>query len=194
MLVRGGEALAFLGKRTVLSGPTVAVRSAIDCDVGVARAIDTESWFRHLRTRLTSAKGESPPVAALYVQLQPATREILKNEMGEGEDLEDFAARVDLGEDLDVAAIGNLRTEVQAREMAARLSERIRRVRTRPIVAAFGFGDVLDSMHFSARDIRVTATLHISQRDRAEISDRMAVVSETIASMRKQRSQEKKQP
>ena len=194
MLVRGDEALAFLSKRTVISGITVAVRAAIDCNIGVARAIDSESWWKGLRSQLGRAKGDIPPVAALYVRLQPATREALKREMGEGEVLEEFAGRVDLGSDLDVIAIGNVRTVLQAHDLAARMAERIRDVRTRPIVAAFGFASVLESMRFSAKETSVEATLHISQRERAEISDRMAIVAETMASMRKNQTEEKKQP
>jgi hypothetical protein len=194
LLIRGEEALAFLSKRTVISGLTVAVRAAIDCNIGVARAIDSESWFGRLRARLASAKGSAPPVAALYVRLQPATREELKREMGEGEALEEFAGRIDLGRDLDVTAIGNLRTELQAHDLAARMAERMRDARTRPIVAAFGFASVLDSVRFSARETAVEATLHISERERAEISDRMAIVTETLATLRKNQSQEKKKP
>jgi hypothetical protein len=194
MLVHRDEALAFLSKRTVISGITVAVRAAIDCNIGVARAIDSESWWKGLRSQLGRAKGDVPPVAALYVRLQPATREALKREMGEGEALEEFAGRVDLGNDLDVIAIGNVRTELQAHDLAARMAERIRDVRTRPIVAAFGLASVLESMRFSAKDTSVEATLHISQRERAEISDRMAIVAETMANLRKTQIEEKKQP
>ena len=197
-LIRGEEALAFLTKRTVLSGPTVAVRAAIDCNIGAARAIDSESWFQHLRLQLARTKGSMPPVAALYVRLQPATREVLKAEMGEGEALEEFAGRIDLGSDLDITAIGNVRTEIQAHDLAARMIERIHEARTRPIVAAFGFGSVLDSMRFSPRETSVEGTLHISQRERAEISDRMAIVAETITNLRKNqqenRIEEKKKP
>ena len=198
MLVRGDEALAFLSKRTVISGLTVAVRAAIDCNIGVARAIDTESWWKGLRTQLGRAKGDVLPVAALYVRLQPATREALKREMGEGEALEEFAGRVDLASDLDLIVIGNVRTELQARDLTARMVERLHDARTRPIVAAFGFVSVLESMRISAKGTGVEATLHISQRERAEISDRMTIVAETMASMRKNQSAEhpveKKQP
>jgi len=193
MLVRGDEALAFLSKRTVISGMTVAVRTAIDCNIGVSRAIDSESWFQHLRAQLARAKGSIPPVAALYVRLQPATREVLKREMGEGEALEEIAGRLDLDSDLDLVVIGNVRTELQAHDLAARMSERVREARNRPIVAAFGFGSVLDSMRFSPKGSGVEVTLHVSQRERAEISDRMAIVAETMANMRKNRTGEKKQ-
>jgi hypothetical protein len=193
MLVRGDEALAFLSNRTVISGLTVAVRTAIDCNVGVARSIDSDSWFQRLRGRLTRTKG-TPPVAALYVQLQPTTREALLREMGEGEALEEFAGRIDLGSDLDVTAIGSVRTALQARDLAARLAERVRDARSRPIVAAFGFTSVLDSMRFSAKETDVEVTLHISQQERVEISERMAIVAETVARMRKTPSKEKPQP
>ena len=193
MLVRGDEALAFLSNRTVISGLTVAVRTAIDCNVGVARSIDSDSWFQRLRGRLTRTKG-TPPVAALYVQLQPTTREALLREMGEGEALEEFAGRIDLGSDLDVTAIGSVRTALQARDLATRLAERVRDARSRPIVAAFGFASVLDSMRFSAKETDVEVTLHISQQERVEISERMAIVAETVARMRKTPSKEKPQP
>jgi len=133
MLVRGDEALAFLSNRTVISGLTVAVRTAIDCNVGVARSIDSDSWFQRLRGRLTRTKG-TPPVAALYVQLQPTTREALLREMGEGEALEEFAGRIDLGSDLDVTAIGSVRTALQARDLAARLAAAAREARERDAV------------------------------------------------------------
>ena len=188
MLVRGEEALAFVGKRTAISGFTVAVRTAIYCNIGVSRAIDNESWFQRMRRQLANAKAEVPPVAALYVKLQPATRQALKDEMGEGEFLEEFAARIDLGSDLDAVALGNVRTEQQARDFAARLAERVRDARTRPIVAAFGFGSVLDAMRFTAKDTTVEAALHISQKQRAEIVDRMAIVADTMASVRKNKS------
>jgi hypothetical protein len=61
-------------------------------------------------------------------------------------------------------------------------------------VSAFGFASVLESLRFSAKETGVEATLHISQRERAEISDRMAIVAETMATMRKNQTEEKKQP
>lgn len=194
MLIRGDEALAFLSNRTVISGLTAGVRTAIDCNVGVARAIDSDSWFQRLRTRLARAKGTAPPVAVLYVQLQPATREALRREMGEGETLEEFVGRIDLDRDLDVTAIGSVRTELQARDLAARMTERVRDARSRPIVAAFGFSSVLDSMRFSVKETDVEATLHVSHEERIEIAERMAFVAETIAKMRKIPSKEKPQP
>jgi hypothetical protein len=190
LLVRGEEALAFAGKRTVLSGYTLAVRAALDCNIGLAAAIETESWFKHLRAELDRQPPSSTPVASLFVRLQPATRQALMQEMGEGEFLEELGSRIDLGVDLDVTAIGVVRTQAQASDLAARLAERIRDVRTRPIVAAFGLTSVLDSLRLSAKDNQVRGGLHVSQSERAQIAARMAVVAETFAKMRNPRGGE----
>jgi hypothetical protein len=169
----------------VVSGLTVAVRAAIDCNFGVARALETEAWFQRMKADLLRGKDAAPLVTALYVRLQPATREALMQEMGEGATLEDFGARIDLGDDLDVSAIGAVRTEAEARDLAGRLAERIRDASVRPIVAAFGFASVLDSVHFQAKENRVHGTLHISQKERAEIAERMAAVADLMAKMRR---------
>jgi hypothetical protein len=192
ILVGGEESLAFVGKRTVMSGLTIAVRAAIDCNFGVARSIESESWFARMRRELLSSRDTGTLVAALYVLLQPATREALLREMGEGGELEEFGGRVDLGTDLDVTAIGVVRSETEARDMAGRLGERVRDTRARPIVAAFGLGSVIDGIRFRTKAARVYGELHVSERERADIARRMARVAETMAAMRKR--EEKKNP
>jgi hypothetical protein len=190
LLVRGDEALAFLGKRTAMSGFSLAVRAAIDCHLGLAPGIESETWLKRLRGELDRGRAPAAPVFSLYVRLQPATREALMKEMGEGEALEEFGSRIDLDTDLDATAMGVVRTEPQARDLAGRLAERIRDVRTRPIVAAFGLGSVLDSLRFSSKDNRVQVSLHVSQEERSEISTRMSIVAETLAKMRTERSRD----
>jgi len=192
VLLRGEEALAFVGKRTVVSGPTIAVRAAIDCNFGVARVIESEAWFQRMRAELLRGKDAASLVTALYVHLQPATREALMREMGEGGSLEDFGARIDLGEDLDIGAVGAVRTEAEARDLAGRLAERIRDARVRPIVAAFGFASVLDSVQLRAKENRVYGSVHVSQKERVEIAERMAAVADMMAKMRK--TEEERQP
>lgn len=182
--IRGEEALAFVGKRSVLSGYTLAVRAAIDCNLGLAPTVENEAWLKHLRTELERDRISKTPVASLYVRLQPATRKVLMQEMGEGEFLEEVGSRIDLGADLDLQAIGVVRTDAQARDLAGRLGERIRDARNRPIVAALGLGSVLDSLRLSAKNNHVVGNLHISQKERADISARMSMVAETLAKLR----------
>jgi hypothetical protein len=185
LLLHGEEALAFVGKRTVISGLTLAVRTAIDCNFGVARAIESEAWFARMRNDLERGRDAGSLVAALYVRLQPATREALMREMGEGGSLEEFGGRVDLAAALDATAIGVVRSDAAARDLAARLTERLRDARTRPIVEAFGLGSVLAGVRFQAQAARVLGALHVSEKERAEVARRMAIVADTVARMRK---------
>ena len=105
VLAEGEEALAFLSKRTVLSGPLVAVRASIDCGFGLARSAASESWLSALQTTLRESRDPSrrPPALAVAVRVNPTMRAQLEAEMGEGGTLEQVGARVDLGRDLDVA-------------------------------------------------------------------------------------------
>jgi hypothetical protein len=200
LLVRGEEALAFLGKRTVLSGLALTVRAALDCNAGVARAIDSEPWLRRLRGEIESKGSAKDMVALLYIHLQPATREVLLREIGEGGSIEDFGGRIDLGADLDAAAVGMVGTQMQARDLAARLGERIRELRTRPIIAAFGLGSVLDSLKLASKESSVRASLHVSEKERSDIALRIATVTEIFTKMRAEKAkddqanQEKQQP
>jgi hypothetical protein len=198
LLVRGEEALAFLGRRTVLSGFVLAVRAALDCNAGVARGIESEPWLRELRKEIEPKASAQDLVASLYIHLQPATREALLREMGEGGAIEYFGGRVDLGADLDAATIAVLGTEMQARDLAARLAERIREVRRRPVVAAFGLGSVLDALALAAKGNRVHAKVHVSEKERSEISQRITLVTEILTKMRAQNdgkvNQENHQP
>jgi hypothetical protein len=183
LIARGDQSLAFLGRRTVLSGLTVAVRAALDCNFGVAPAVEGESWFRRMRAELVRGRDEATMVAALYVHPLPATREALMREMGEGGTLQDFSARVDLGGDLDLAAWALVTSETEARDLAARLSERLRDVGVRPIVTAFGFGSVLESIRLEHHGPLVSVTAHVSQAERQQIAARMAATAEMMTKM-----------
>jgi hypothetical protein len=111
-------------------------------------------------------------------------------EVGEGGSLETFGGRIDLGADLDAVAVGVVETQIQARDLAARLVERIREVRTRPIVAVFGLGRVLDSLKFAAKGNRVQASLHVSENQRSEIAERIAAVTEVLTRLRTQNAKD----
>jgi hypothetical protein len=181
---RDGESLALLGKRTAISGLTVAVRAALDCNFGAARTLEAEPWFERMRSKLVRGHDPARLVAAMYVRLPPATRATLMREMGEGGSLEEVAGRVDLGDDLDLTAWGNVRDESEARDLAGRLAERVRDVRVRPIVFAFGFGSLLDALVLEPKGSAVLGRLHVSRNDRERIAARMAATAEMMAKLR----------
>jgi hypothetical protein len=55
---------------------------------------------------------------------------------------------------------------------------------------------VVESVRFIAEDVRVHGNLRVSERERSEISQRMTIVAELLAKMRKEKPQgeENKQP
>jgi hypothetical protein len=186
VLVEGEDAIAFLTKRTVASGPLVAVRAAIDCGFGLARSAANESWLSNMQGMLREGRGSSrqSPAMAAAVRLSPTMRSQLEAEMGEGETLEQVGARLDLGKNLEVGLIGLVSTHQQALDLVARLSATLREQRNRPIIFILGLQPVLDSVRLSTHENRVEAALRIPEDQRAEIADRMALVAEQLARRR----------
>ncbi len=186
VLAEGEEALAFLTKRTVVSGPLVAVRATIDCGFGLARSAVDQSWLSALQAMLRESRGPSrrPPAVAAAVRVNPTMRAQLEAEMGEGGTLEQVGARLDLGRDLDVALVGLVSTHQQALDLAARASAALREQRNRPLVFILGLQPILDGVHFAARENQVEARLSIPEDQRAEIADRMALVAAELARRR----------
>lgn len=186
VLAEGEEALAFLTKRTVVSGPLVAVRASIDCGFGLARSAASESWLSALEATLRESRGPSrrPPALAVAVRVNPTMRAQLEADMGEGGTLEQVGARLDLGSDLDVALVGLVSTHQQALDLAARVSAALRELRTRPLVFVLGLQPILDGVRFATRENRVEARLSIPEDQRAEIADRMALVAAELARRR----------
>ena len=186
LLAEGEEAIAFLTKRTVVSGPMVAVRATIDCGLGLARSAAGESWLSALQAVLREGRGPSrrPPAVAAAVRVSPAMRAQLESDMGEGGTLEQVGARLDLGRDLEVAMVGLVSTHQQAMDLAARLSAAIREQRNRPLILVLGLQSILDGIRLVARENRVEGMLSIPEEQRAEIADRMALVAEQIARRR----------
>ncbi len=186
VLAEAEEAIAFLTQRTVLSGPLVAVRAAIDCGFGLARSAANESWLSALQAMLREGRGPSRrlPAMAAAVRVSPTMRGQLEAEMGEGGTLEQVGARLDLGRDLDVAMVGLVPTHQQATDLAARVSAVLREQRNRPLVLILGLQPILDGVRLAARENRVEARLSIPEDQRAEIADRMALVAQQIARRR----------
>ena len=186
VLAEGEEAIAFLTKRTVASGPLVAVRAAIDCGLGLARSAASESWLTALQAVLREGRGPSRrlPAVAAAVRLSPIMRAQLEADMGEGGTLEQVGARLDLGRDLDVAMVGLVSSHQQAMDLSARLSAALREQRNRPLILILGLQSILDGVRLGARENRVEGRLSIPEDQRAEIADRMALVADQIARRR----------
>jgi hypothetical protein len=94
---RGPQALAIEGDHLVIAGPTVVVRSALDCAQGQARSLDGAGWLETLERGLAPPRDQrgGRDVASLFVRLPEATRKQLLDEIGEGETLAPARAGAD---------------------------------------------------------------------------------------------------
>lgn len=183
LLVRGAdEAMVLLSDRTLVSGPTAVVRGAVDCAFGRARALRDEAWWADLRAALIEGRGRSarPPAFEVGVRVGDAMRARLREEIGEGEVLERVAARVDLGEALDLAVVGVTTGRRESQALVARLRDLVRTLRGRPSVVNLGLAPLLERMRLDAHGARVIAQLHLTDNQREEIAARLASVAEAL--------------
>lgn len=193
---RGSQALALQGNRLVLSGPTVAVRSAIDCGFAKARDIRSEPWVEDLSVGLRSIDGAAvdPESVVAYVRLSDSARRQLLSELGDGDTLEAAGLRLVLGADMHVAMMGVTRTDQEAVDFSARLGQQLQVARTRPLVALLGLSPVLSKVKFRVSQNRVFANLVVSASEQKEISRRMTMLSQMLTRLHKKKSQEKTNP
>jgi hypothetical protein len=196
LLERGNQALALPGARLVISGPTLAVRSAIDCGFAQARDIRSERWVEDLGDdlRVLDKAANGQESVAAYIRLSDRARQQLLAEFGDGDTLEQVGVRLHLGSHLHLKIIGVTRTGQEAVDFSARLSQQLQAARTRPLISLLGFGPVLANVKFAVSQTHILATLLISSSEQKEISRRMTLLSQMLARLHDKKSQEKANP
>jgi hypothetical protein len=179
----GNDAVAFAADGIFVSGPLPLVRSAIDCAAGKAPSVARSEWLEQLRgaSRELHGRRSGAPAVELAVIVTPEIQQRIQSELGDGQDLRLFAARLDLRRSLDVAMVGTTGTRQQAEDMAARLTEAVRLVRSRKSMAALGLDVVLEHLQCSARGARVEGHLTVSEDQREVVGEKMKVVAQLIA-------------
>jgi hypothetical protein len=177
--MKGGEAVAFLTERTLLSGPLVSVRAAIDTSYGRARDVREEPWVVDVRRRY--GKMPRSPAVELAVRLSDPIRARLRGELEEAEALERLGGRVDLGDRLDLALVGTTSTKPQATALTARLISLFRELQGRPSIVALGLQDVLADVEVASQGPRLAAALRLTESQRNDIALRLSAVAKLIA-------------
>lgn len=182
----GNEALAFLTARTLLSGPVTAVRGAVDASFGRAPSARGQRWVADLESALERERGPArtvvrPAAVNLAAVVTEPMRARLRHELAEAQGLERLGVRVDLGETVDVEAIGVARSRKDAADLAARIDGEMRGLRGRISLAALGLGPVLDGARVSSRGPVVRGTLRLNEAQRETIARRLALLAKILA-------------
>jgi hypothetical protein len=183
MLTHEDEAVGFLTARTLVSGPLATVRAAIEASLGRARDVRQEPWLMAAREALEEGRTRSRrrPALELALRVTESVRERLRGELVEAAALERLAARVDLGETLDGAVVGSTSTRPQAEALAGRLRSEVGNLRGRRSLAALGLGPVLAGIRVSAPGARTVLDLQLSEAQRDQIAERLALVAKALA-------------
>ncbi len=183
----GNEALAFLTARTLLSGPVAAVRGAVDASFGRAPSARGQRWLADVESALTQERGAAarsaarPSAVNLAAVVTEPMRARLRQELAESQGLERLGVRVNLGETLDVEAVGVARSRKDAANLAARIDGEMRGLRGRISLAALGLGPVLDGARVTARGPVVRGTLRLNETQRETIAQRLALLAKILA-------------
>jgi len=171
-----GEAMAFLTPRTMIAGSLAAVRAAIDASLGRAPAIRDQAWFEESTDELAAGRGRRARGPAVLLAVRPGDemRAALGRELPRADTLARVAARLDLGERLDLSAVGVAGSRADATELAVQLQHTVRSLRGRPSLAALGLGPVLDGVRLGVDGARVRAQVGLREDQREAIALRLA--------------------
>jgi hypothetical protein len=175
----GVEAVAFLTRRTLLSGPLTAVRGAIDSALGRARDIRGEAWLRQTRQQ-----GAGLPAAEIAIKVSDEMRALIHEDLAEAEALEQVGGRLQLGGGLEISLKGATATGSQARSLAARLQETAGALSQRPSLTALGLAPVLARAQIAVKGTEIAAGLRLSESDRDDIAARWSTAARLIARAR----------
>jgi len=177
MLASGENALAALSARTFVSGPPVQVRAAIDRAFGLGRdfrdpprdaasAKEGGQGQGVVRRDLLGVAGNAAPAILISMSLDEGLRARVGDALPVPRELRTVGLRLDLGESLDLRALGLLDDRDAAAILARRLAALIGDRDTRRALGTFGLASLVEGAKVATEGarVRVTTTVGPDQR------------------------------
>ena len=186
ILSSGENALASLSPRAFVSGPPDRVRAVIDRAFGVGIDVADDGVAGPgrapgrgpLRRALLGGAGRAAPALLVTVALGPAIRARIGQAFPLPPELTQLGARLDVGETLDVEAVGVLTSRESAEELARRLGWILAAPGPRRTLAFLGLGDLLRGVRVAAEGARVRARTSVAAEQRETVAAALrAIVS-----------------
>jgi len=174
----GGRAIALVTPRTLAQGDPEAVRGAIDAAWGIVPDASTGPLGALRRTLDADHK-----VPAVFVVLS-----LTENMRGRAAGMIDLppglttaAARLDLGDDLNLDLLAVLGTGRDATTAAATWNLALRALAQQRMLALLGLGPILDGLSLGAEGARVHGHLRIPAERREGLADKLLAVLQMVA-------------
>jgi hypothetical protein len=177
----GGRAVALVTPRTLVQGEPGAVRGAIDAAWGLvpdARTVPLGTLRRSLDA------DHAGPAAFIALNVTDGMRARAAGFVDLPPGLAICAARLDLGDDLNLDVIGVLDTVPNAVAAAAGSSLAIRQYSQNPMVRMLGLGPVLDGIVFGVEGVRVHGHLRIPAERREGLAEKLLAILQMVAAAR----------
>lgn len=181
--VSGENAHALLTGRTFVSGPPDVVRKVIDCSVRAAPAVGDDGELGPVRRALALGPSGVPRPSAVLVttRVTPTLRARAESAWPLPRELRVIGLDLEVGETLDVDAVGVLDDATAARLLARRIagltSDRVVRLGAR----AAGLGALVDAVRVSVEGARTRATATVAAEHRSELTTSLRRFSQQLS-------------
>lgn len=178
VLTSGENALGFVTARTFASGTPGAVRAAIDRAFGVGVPGATDGAVGLVRRALIPEVTGALPALVVTVAIDEQMRARIGDAAPVPRELRQVGMRADLGETLDLTALGVLDDHTAAALLARRLSDLLTSPVTRLGARALGLGPLVDSARITVEGARVRVRASAQAEQRGDV----AAALQTLAS------------
>jgi hypothetical protein len=175
------RAVALVTPRTVVQGEPGAVRAAIDAAWGMVPDARTTPLGAVRRALDADHPG---PVAFVALNVTEGMRARAAGFVDLPPGLAIVATRLDLGDDLNLDAVGVMDTVPNAAAAAAGGTVAIRNYATNPMVRMLGLRPVLDAVVLGVDGTRVRGHLHIPAERREGLAEKLLAVLQMVAAAR----------
>ena len=176
------RAVALVTPRTIAQGDPDTVRGAIDAAWGIvpdARA----GRLGQLRRALDGDRGT--PAVSITVTVNDGMRSRAAGALAIPAGLRQVAARLDLGNDLDLDGVAVFETSQDAAVAASTWREEARGLARQPMVALLGLRGIFDGLSLTPSGPRVHVRIHIPANQREGLAEKLLGLLRLIAGGRR---------
>jgi hypothetical protein len=174
----GGRAVALVTPRTLVEGEPDAVRSAIDAAWGIIP--DVQAGPLGVLRRTLDAD-HNVPAALVVLSLTEGMRSRAAGIIELPPTLSTAAARLDLGDDLNLDLLAVLGSGPDATAAAATWNMALRTLSQQRMLALLGLGPIFDGLSLGAEGARVHGHLRIPAERREGLADKLLAVLQMLA-------------